>query len=375
MKRVVVKVGSGVLTKDGRLDENAIFMLVEDIVYAEKEKGVDIGIITSGAVSAGRSVIDIKKFKLDCEAIDYDREILEEQMLASIGQTKVMSCWEKNFLKHGIHCGQILTTRKDFASRQDYLSMRTVVINLLKIGVKPIFNEDDTKSPDELDFTDNDQQAYMVAAMIQADKLILLTDVDGVYSGNPKNPRSKLIHSIENPAKYLSGADSSSGGGKGGMYRKLIAADQATSLGIDVHIANGLTPGIISRILGSEKVGTHFPAKNQMKVRAVKSWMVSGAVSKGKIVVSTYLADILRDGRAASILFSGIETIEGDFLEKDVVEVFDDSDKRLGRGFVRFNSDDLHQQLEAYKKTPNKEKAKSKANSMTAIHYNDFIRC
>ncbi|HLN18929.1 MAG TPA: glutamate 5-kinase [Patescibacteria group bacterium] len=377
MSKIVVKVGSRVLTRkeDGALDKGVIASLVEECAYAVREQDAEIVVVSSGAVSAGRSHLNMKDVALDYGVIKYNRIILKEQILAAVGQPDVMSCWKNEFEKYCITCGQILTSRKAFADRADYLSIRTVTINLMKLGVIPVFNRNDTMSPEDIDFTDNDQLASLVAAMLQADKLIILTDVDGVYTGSPNDSKSKLISQINNPTKYMAGVDSSSGTGKGGMKTKLSTADLATSLGIDVHIANGKEEGIITKILKSEKIGTYFPAKHTGKVKPIKFWLATAATGEGKIIVSTYLADLLREGKAASVLFSGIEAIEGDFNAKDVVDVCDDCGKLLGRGLIRFSSSGLREKLEEYKTLPKAKRDRSVENSLTAIHYNDFARC
>ncbi|MDR3559411.1 MAG: glutamate 5-kinase [Candidatus Pacebacteria bacterium] len=374
--RIVVKIGSRVLTKkDGALNKDVIAMRVKEYFHAIKEQAAELVVVSSGAVSAGRSLLDLKGAALDYGTIKYSKDILREQILAAVGQPDVISSWKKEFEKYGILCGQILTPRKVFADRADYLSIRTVTTNLMKFGVVPIFNRNDTMSPEDIDFTDNDQLACLVAAMIQADKLIILTDVDGVYTGSPGDPKSKLVDCIEDAMKYISYVDKNSGTGKGGMKTKLSTADLATSLGIDVYIANGLTSSVITDILSGEKRGTFFPAKHKGKVKPIKYWLATAATSEGKIIVSTYLADLLAGMKAASVLFSGIEQIVGDFQIKDVVEVCDDSGKLLGRGLIRFSSNNLRKKLEEYKTLPKEERDRSVENSMTAIHYNDFARC
>jgi glutamate 5-kinase len=376
MKRIIIKIGSRILTdRNGNLNKKVILMLADDINHIRKEKEIEVIIVSSGAVSAGRSVIDLIGFKVEREAIDYDRSILEEQILAAVGQPKVMDLWIETLGKFSIHCAQLLTTRSVFASRKDYLSIRSVAINLIRLGVIPIFNENDVLSPEELDFTDNDQQACMIAAMLSADKLIILTDVEGVYDGSPKDSKSKLISVIKEPTKFLAHVDKLSGSGKGGMRSKLLTADLATALGIDMHIADGLIPRVISKIMSGEKIGTYFPAKSKEKLKPIKSWLASAAASEGKIIVSTYLADILKRKQAASVLFSGIEKVSGNFKEGNTVEICHENGATLGRGLVRYGSDELKKQLVAYKKMSGKEKASLKTSSIIAVHYDYLVFC
>lgn len=374
MKRIVIKIGSKILTdKKGDLNNEAILMLAQDISHLRKEKDTEVVVVSSGAVSAGHSVVTLSNFKVEREAVDYDRSILEEQILAAVGQPKVMHSWIEALKKFDIHCAQLLTTRSDFSNRKDYLSIRSVAINLLRLGVVPIFNENDVLSPEELDFTDNDQQACMIAAMLSADKLIILTDVDGVYDGSPKNPASKVVSVIEEPTQFLMHVDKTSGSGKGGMRSKLLTADLATALGIDMHVANGTTPNIVFRIMNGEELGTYFPAKSKEKIKPIKSWLASAASCDGKIVVSTYLADILKRKQVVSVLFSGIEKVSGNFKEGDTVEIYDDKDIALGRGLVRYGSEDLKREVLLYKKMSNKEKAELKTSKIIAVHYDYLV--
>jgi glutamate 5-kinase len=375
MKRIVIKIGSRILTNEkGEIDKSVISMIAHDIVRVRNEIGVDVIVVTSGAVSAGRSVISLKNYKVEKEAVDYKSSILEEQILAAAGQPKIMHVWVEALGACGVHCAQLLTTRSDFASRKHYLSIRSVVINLLKLGVVPIFNENDVLSPERLDFTDNDQQACMIAAMVSADKLFLMSDVDGVYDGSPKDARSKILSVIEDPLSYLENVDMLSGSGKGGMKSKLMAADLATNLGIDTHIVNGKTPDIISRVLGDETVGTHFPTKKlKGKVKPIKSWLASAASGEGGIVVSTYLADILKSKHVVSVLFSGIERVDGVFKEGGTVDIYNDKGEILGRGIVRYGAEDLKERLRGYKRMPVEKRSMLKSSEIIAIHYDYLV--
>lgn len=373
MKRIVIKIGSRVLTKkDGHLNKEVLANLVADIAELKQKKDVEIIIVSSGAVSIGRSVEMLNELRLDAETIKYDKKILEEQILASVGQPLLMDFYIQELAKYRLYCAQLLATRAVFADRNAYLNLRTVTENLVRAGIIPIFNENDVLSPEELDFSDNDQLACMVTAMTVADKLIILTNVDGVYDGPPSDPNSQIAHFIDNINNFLSKVDKNATTGKGGMASKLMSADMITSLGIPMHIANGFTKSVISRILSEENIGTFIPAKNR-KVNAMKNWLATGAHSGGKIVVSTYLADILRNKQTASVLFAGIERIEGDFRDKDVVEVCDDNGKVLGRGLSRFDAIELKSKLEKYKKKTDEQKARSKSSKLIAVHYDYFV--
>jgi len=346
--------------------------LVADVARLKEEKNIDIILITSGAVSVGKSFKNLLDCKIEAEAISYDKSIVREQVLAAVGQPKLMAFYIKEFQKYNTACAQILATRADFADRASYLSLRTVTENLLKAGVVPIFNENDVLSPEELDFSDNDQLAAMVAAMTAADELVILSTVGGLFVGSMEDPKSKIIPIIESAEKFSKFVDDSNISGKGGMRSKLQIADLVTNLGITMHLASGLEKKAILKIANGEKIGTKFPAKTK-KAKALKNWLAAGAASKGRLVVSTSLADVLRKKKTASILFIGIEKIEGDFAEKDILDVVDESENILGRGVSRFDSKKLKEEVEKFKNKEESVKAKMKTSQMIAIHYDYFV--
>ena len=374
-KTIVVKIGSRVLTQeDGQLNKEAARVLVEDIAILKKERGTKVVVVTSGAVNLGRSTIG-SEFGIDEGASKkYGRATIREQILASIGQPKLMAFYDAEFNKYGYCCSQILATRTDFADRDRYMSMKTVASNLLRLGIVPIFNENDVLSPEELDFSDNDQLASMISAMLVADSLILLTNVDGVLDKSPNDPNAKVIPLITEVGDYIKNVDKSTHSGKGGMESKLMVADLVTSLGISVCIANGLEKNVLLKLGDVDSlIGTFFPPQRAKKVGAVRGWLATAAVSEGRLIVSTFIADILRKKQTASILFTGIEKIEGNFSEKDVVEVCDDEGIILGTGMCKHSAEKLAELIEEYKKKPDVDKAKTKAADIGAIHYDYFI--
>jgi glutamate 5-kinase len=329
-----------------------------------------VAIFSSGAVPIGKATKPLDKLNFGTSAIKYDKSVLKEQILAAIGQPRLMAFYCEELKKYKLTCAQILATRTVFADREAYLSIRTVTENLMKLNVVPIFNENDVLSPEELDFSDNDQLASMVAAMLVADKLILLSNVDGVYESVCK-AGSRVIAVIDKASDYFKNIDDSGSQGKGGMKSKLIVADLMNSLGIDMHIANGRNKKVVSKIMGGEKIGTFFPAKSK-KVKAIKNWLATAAVSRGKIFVSTYLADILRKKQTASVLITGIAKIEGEFNKSEVVGIYDDDNKLLGRGLAHYSSQETNQKIIWYNKKSDSEKAKIKAADIVAVHYDYF---
>ena len=357
--------------ENGRFNEAVVEKLVKDIAYIKEKENIEVALVSSGAVALGRAIKPLEKFEVETSAIKYNKTILKEQILAAVGQPRLMAFYCKEFQKYKLVCAQILATRAVFADRQAYLSIRTVTESLMKINVIPVFNENDVLSPEELDFSDNDQLASMVAAMLVADKLIVLSNVDGVYNNIGNGSKRQVIPVIEKADNFIKYIDDSKSLGKGGMKSKLIIADLITSLGVEMHIANGSENKVVSRILSGEKLGTYFPAKSK-KVKAIKNWLATAAVSRGKIYVSTYLADILKKKQTASILITGIEKIEGKFDKSEVVGVYNDNKKLLGRGLARYSSKDMEQKIAWYNKKSDNEKAKIKAADIVAVHYDYF---
>ena len=375
MKRIVVKVGSRVLTKlDGHLNGNVIQSLVKDIHAVRNDFSVETILVSSGAVASGRAIYQDTPLTVKAQNLKYSKEILKDQVLAAIGQATLIARYKEEFNKYHTHCAQILTTRKDFAGKEEYVSLKTVVENLLEAGVCPIINENDVLSPEELDFSDNDQLAYMVAAMVGADHLIILTNVDGVYNSNPHQKDAKVIPIIEDVVQYLSLVDDSQSTGKGGMRSKLLSADLITSLGIPMYIANGLRDGVLYTLVSGNTagIGTFFPSQYRKK-KSLKNWLATAAVGTGRIVVSTYLADLLHKKKPASILFSGIEKIEGTFHEKDVVDICDTENNTLARGLVKYSSHDLHRRVEQFSKFHTAGQRGMKSSDIIAVHYDYMV--
>ncbi len=379
MKRIVVKIGSAVLSGlDGGIKREVIARLVEDVSLLMKGD-YQVVMVTSGAVNTGRSALPLANPAFEVVApTGYDRRLLREQILAAVGQPKLMAIYGAEFDKHDLSCAQLLTTRSDFADRKFYLSLRIVTEGLLRRGIVPIFNENDVLTTEELDFSDNDEQALMIAAMMLADRLVILTDVAGVYDRPPKEAGAQLIPEIIDVATFVASLEVGKFTGKGGILSKLHSAEVITSLGIPMHIASGFERSPLSRILKGEQLGTAFPTAVE-RVEAKKGWLTTAAAGAGKIVVSTYLAEILRRGgtdlgrKTPSVLLPGIETVEGGFEKGDVIEVLDDAGILLGRGMSRESSGKLREKISWYMALPDEEKEKVRMAEIIAVHANDFV--
>jgi glutamate 5-kinase len=371
MQTLVIKIGTHLVTdKNGDFNCDLVKQIVKDIIKLKKEK-INIVLVSSGAVASGRNLV--KEFQAENFKLvgNQKNKIIKEQILASVGQPEIMAFYKKKFHKHQTNCAQILVTRVDFANKKRYLNLRNVTLNLINLGIIPIFNENDVLSKESLSFSENDQLSGMVSGMVLADKLIILTNVDGVYDKNPETKDANLINQIDDVNNIINQIDTSkSQFGKGGMKSKLLTAQLVTNLGIPLHIANGLKPDILSQIVLKKKnLGTFFPARRK-KTKPIKTWIAAGAKSKGQLKVSNYLADILKKKRAASILFVGIERVLGNFQKGDIIEITDTEGVLIGRGQARHDSAKI---LEEVKKIKNQPLKKIKfLEDKIAVHYNQF---
>lgn len=372
INRLTIKIGTAVLTKsDGSANQEVFNNLVDDVANL-KDEGIEVAIISSGAVNLGRSAPELKDRRFKVESGKFNPETLREQILAAVGQPELMNLYSAGFKKRGYHCGQVVATRSDFADRLSYLGLRLVAEGLLRLGIIPIFNENDVLMAGGVKIGDNDQLAMMVSAMLNADQLITLTNVDGVFDRPPQDETAARLAEISDVEQFLSEREVTgrSLSGKGGMKSKLLCAGALTSLGIPMSIGSGLVKRPIARLLRGES-GTFFPAATR-KEKAAKAWLVTASMPSGNIVVSTYLAETLRHKRTASILLAGIEEIRGIFNKKDVVEIRDDEENILGRGLARFDSQELKTKVEQYRALSEEEKDRTKAADIIAVHYNDF---
>lgn len=327
--RIIIKVGSNVLTRsDGKPDLDRIKSLVGQ--FADfKKAGNEIIIVSSGAVAAGRSIIKLE---------EKSNLVASRQVLASIGQVALMNIYAGLFAKKDLICSQVLLTKEDFRDRMHYLNIQNCFQSLLKSGVIPIVNENDVVAVTELMFTDNDELAGLVAAMLGADELVILTNVNGIYNGDPKNSASKVIEVVgekERLEKFIS--TNRSDFGRGGMLTKSGTAKKTARLGIKVRIANGTTDHILSDIVNGTTVHTVFtPSKLKS---SKKRWLAHSSDAKGGIVLNEGARERLLLAMASSILPIGVIEIIGDFLKGDVIGVFGPDKNQIGVGIASFGSE------------------------------------
>jgi len=335
-KRIVVKLGTNLLTGGSEcLDMEAISRLVKQLAVLH-EQGLDLTIVSSGAIAAGRAKLQSKN-KL--------KGIPLRQVLASVGQNGLMSTYEHLFNQHGIVIAQALLSKADLADRAGYLNARNTLLSLLELGVICVVNENDVIAIDELDeecFGDNDNLSAMVANLVDADLLLILTDTAGLYTADPRlNPEAELIAEVEriddNTMRLATTTTNSLS--TGGMVTKIEAARMATTSGIAVIIADGRLADIMTRISDGEGIGTFFyPLTNKMESR--KRWMVSGVSNKGQISIDRGAASALRSHKK-SLLSSGIKNFGGKFQRGDVVTIIDNKDRIIGCGITNYDSKDI----------------------------------
>lgn len=333
-RRVVVKLGTGVLTCGTRhLNQPQMVELTRQIASLHRQDK-ELIVCTSGAQAAGRARLGIP---------DLPAALSSRQMLAAVGQIRLMLLWGRFFDIYGIHAGQILLTRADTENRQRFLNARDTFDDMLKHGIVPVVNENDAVAVEEIKVGDNDNLSALVAVLTGADLLLMLTDQEGLFTADPRtDPEARLIpevHAIDSTLRALAG-DSQTGLGIGGMSTKLQAAETACRAGADVVIAAGGAHDVIPRAVAGESVGTRFPAQGA-PLENRKRWILAGPAPSGRIVVDAGAATALRD-QGNSLLPVGITAVEGCFERGDAVFVRENSGPDLARGITRYSSEDLH---------------------------------
>lgn len=336
-KRIVFKFGTNVLRgDDGYVSLPRIFSFIEDISHLVKQ-GKEVIVVTSGAVGLGKK-------RLGLETTD---GVAIKQACAAIGQGKLMSIYESGFDTYGLVSSQILLTEDDFSLRKRYLSLRTTLNKLLELGVVPIINQNDTVSTVEVDpqyehmqvcFSDNDKLSALVASELDADLLVILSDIEGLYDKNPKtNSDANIIRKVEEVTdEILSLGSDASVGGRGGMRTKLEAARIVTRFGGKVLIANGKIPYVIKKIFENEELGTMFlPQREIMSDK--KRWIGYATNIIGKIVVNDGAKQALLAQK--SLLPIGVCKIINEFKKGDVISILDEKNNEIARGIVNYDSE------------------------------------
>jgi len=350
-KRMVIKIGSNVLTQnDGLPDILRITNITAQIAVLRK-RGIEVILVSSGAVASGRSVISVP---------DRTDAIAARQLLAAVGQVKLINTYSRLFEELGILCAQVLVTKEDFRDRKHYLNMKNCFQILLQNKVVPIVNENDVVSVTELMFTDNDELAGLVAAMLNADALVILSNVDGIYNGDPRQEGAQVIEEIRaretNFASFISPGKSQFG--RGGMVTKSVMAQKVARLGIPVHVANGKKDNVLPDLLDHKIVHTRFvPDKT---ASGTKKWLATSATAATGIVQVNEGAKLaLVSGKATSLLPVGITAIRSDFQKGDIIRLIDEQEQLIGLGIAQYGSDKALERI-------------GQRNQKALVHYDYF---
>ena len=334
-KRIVVKIGSQVLCDaQGRLNRDVLRQLVEQVSRLRQD-GWQVLLVSSGAVAAGHSAAGEGLSRVS-------DPVARKQVLAATGQVRLMETYRALFADHGLTIAQVLTSKSDFQTRRHYLNMRGCIEGLVTAGIIPIINENDVVSITELMFTDNDELAGLLAGMVNADLLCLLSTVPGVYDGDPGDPATECIRTWDDEKYQLEEIvlRGTSALGRGGMHSKLAIARKTARLGTGVVIADGSDPDVLYKITDEKSAGTYFPASAE--ISSAKRWLASAdGHASGWVVVNEGAAEALLDRtRLASLLPVGIEHVEGSFNRGDVIQIRDTSGNVLGCGRARHDHEE-----------------------------------
>lgn len=363
MKTVVVKIGSNILAgeKDG-LDSKRIAAIAKDVSELQ-DMGYDVVVVSSGAIAAGMRKLGLK---------EKPKDIKLKQATAAVGQSSLMWAYEKSFADYGKKVAQVLLTLDVFSDRKRYINSKNTILTLLSYKVIPIINENDTVATDEIKFGDNDNLAAMVAGLIEAERLIILSDVEGLYTAEPrKGQKAALIKKVEKITPEIEALAGGAGSiiGTGGMYSKVLAAKRAVDYGISVNIINGRKSGLLQDIFKGFCHGTEF-VPNKQRISAKKGWIVYGSRAKGEIILDAgAVSAILQGGK--SLLPSGIVSVTGTFEIGDAVYCSDSDGKRIAKGIANYSSSEIHR-IKG-KKTSEIEKILGYRYSDEVIHRDNLV--
>ena len=329
-QRLVVKVGSSLVTNEGRgIDAQAIATWAAEIA-ALRDLGREIVVVSSGAVAEG-----MKRLSW----VRRPQSMRDLQAAAAVGQMGLAQVYETEFRRFGLQTAQILLTHEDLADRTRYLNARSTLTRLIELGVIPIINENDTVVTDEIKVGDNDTLAALVTNLIEADALVILTDQAGLYTADPRShPDARLLSKVKAGDPRLEAMAGGAGSliGKGGMLTKVLAARRAASAGAHTIVASGRESKVLQRLAGGEMIGTSFIA-NTAKLTARKQWIADQLQLRGALVLDAgALKALLRDGK--SLLPIGVSEVQGDFARGDVVACLSQAGSEVGRGLINYAS-------------------------------------
>ena len=332
MARTVIKLGSAIVATDEGELRAELLRRICAAVAAARAGGDEVAIVTSGAIARGTRVLGLTRRPTAIE---------ELQAASAVGQGRLYRVYDELLAEHGAVAAQVLLTFSDVSARASYLNARQTLGKLLDWGTVPVINENDTTATDEISFGDNDFLAAQVAILIAADRLILLTNTDGLYSADPRtNPTATLVEHVEDFAALdaLEITQTTSVHGSGGMRSKVVAADMATAAGIETVICNGAREGVLARVLAGGREGTLFAAREQ-RYSSFKLWLRYAKPSRGTIVIDAGAARALREG-GTSLLPVGVVDVRGSFEQGDAVDVVE-GERLIGKGICNYSAVDL----------------------------------
>ncbi len=331
-RRFVVKIGSALLTNDGRgLNLDGITGWVAQMA-ALRQRGIELVLVSSGAVAEGMSRLGLAR---------RPKALHELQAAAAVGQMGLVQAYESRFKQYGLHTAQVLLTHDDLSNRMRYLNSRSTLRTLLGLGVVPVVNENDTVVTDEIKFGDNDTLAALVANLIEADLLIILTDQAGMYDKDPRHHGdATLLHQVQASDPRLESMAGGSGGalGRGGMLTKVRAARTAARSGAATVVVSGREPAVLERIVAGELLGTFFiPDAEPMLAR--KRWLAGHLQVRGQLTLDAGAAQVVRES-GKSLLPVGVRAISGEFMRGEMVSCVDETGREIARGLVNYDADE-----------------------------------
>ena len=333
VKRLVVKVGSGLISAPGRgLLPDRIGALADELAALAKD-GREVVVVSSGAIASGMARLGLTQ---------RPRSIPEKQAAAAVGQSALMWHYEQAFARHGIRVAQVLLTQEDISARPRYLNARNTLQVLLRFRVVPVVNENDTVAVEEIKVGDNDNLAALVAHLVDADLLVILTDVDGLYTGDPRvDPEARRLDTVDAVTEEIERLvwDADGQVSVGGMSTKLEAARKVTSSGIPMVIASGRVPGTLRRVLRGEPLGTYFVPRGD-RLAGRKRWIAFAVPPQGRLTVDAGARSALVE-RGKSLLPSGVVEVEGEFHAGEVVSLSAADGKEFARGLTNYDAAEL----------------------------------